>query len=91
MNLSIVSPESLLFKGEVDSVTLPGTAGYFQILNNHTSLVSTLAAGKVIIQGEINLDEINKKKFEYKEGFTYLNIISGVVEVLNNNVTILTD
>ena len=90
MNLSIVSPEALLFKGEVESVTLPGTSGYFQILNNHTPLVSTLAAGEVIIQGEINLDEINKKKFEYKEGYTYLNIISGVVEVLNNKVTILT-
>ena len=90
MDLSIVSPEALLFKGEVDSVTLPGTSGYFQILNNHTPLVSTLAAGEVIIQGEINLDEINKKKFEYKEGYTYLNIISGVVEVLNNKVTILT-
>ena len=91
MNLSIVSPESLLFKGEVESVTLPGTSGYFQILNNHTSLVSTLAAGKVKIQGEINLEEISKKNFEYKDGFTYLNIISGVVEVLNNKVTILTD
>ena len=90
MNLSIVSPEALLFKGEVESITLPGTSGYFQILNNHTPLVSTLAAGEVIIQGEINLDEINKKKFEYKEGYTYLNIISGVVEVLNNKVTILT-
>ena len=91
MDLSIVSPEALLFKGEVESITLPGTSGYFQILNNHTSLVSTLAAGKVIIQGEINLDEINKKKFEYKEGFTYLDIISGVVEVLSNEVTILTN
>ena len=91
MNLSILSPEALLFKGEVESVTLPGTSGYFQILYNHTPLVSTLAAGKVKIQGKINLDELNKKKFEYKEGFTYLNIISGVVEVLNNEVTILTD
>ena len=91
MNLSIVSPESLLFNGEVESVTLPGTSGYFQVLNNHTSLVSTLTAGKVKIQGKINLEEINKKKFEYKEGFTYLNIISGVVEVINNKVTILTD
>ena len=90
MDLSIVSPEALLFKGEVESITLPGTSGYFQILNNHTPLVSTLAAGEVIIQGEINLDEINKKKFEYKEGYTYLNIISGVVEVLNNKVTLLT-
>ena len=91
MNLSIVSPEAIIFKGEVESITLPGTLGFFQILNNHTSLVSTLVAGKVKIQGKINLDELNKKKFEYKQGFTYLNIISGVVEVLNNRVTVLTD
>ena len=91
MNLSIVSPEALLFNGEVESVTLPGKSGYFQILNNHAPLVSTLAAGKVKIEGKINLEEINREKFEYKEGFTYLDIISGVVEVLDNKVTILTD
>ena len=91
MNLSIVSPEALLFKGEVESVTLPGTSGYFQILDNHTSLVSTLTAGKVKIQGKINLEEANREKFEFKEGFTYLDIISGVVEVLDNKVRILTD
>ena len=90
MNLSIVSPEAELFNGEVESVTLPGTSVYFQILNNHTSLVSTLVEGRIKIQGKINIEESNKKKFEYKEGFTYLNIISGVVEVLNNKVTILT-
>lgn len=91
MNLSIVSPEALLFNGEVESVTLPGTSGYFQILNNHAPLVSTLAAGKVKIEGKINLEEINREKFEHKEGFTYLDIISGAVEVLDNKVTILTD
>ena len=91
MDLSIVSPEALLFNGEVESVTLPGTSGYFQILNNHAPLVSTLAAGKVKIEGKINLEEINREKFEYKEGFTYLDIISGSVEVLDNKVTILTD
>ena len=91
MNLSIVSPEAVLFNGEVDSVTLPGTSGYFQILNNHTSFVSTLVEGRIKIQGKINLEESNKKKFEYKEDITYLDIISGVVEVLSNKVTILTD
>ena len=90
MNLSIVSPEAVLFNGEVECVTLPGTSGYFQILNNHTSLVSTLVEGRIKIQGKINIEESNKKKFEYKEGFTYLDIISGVVEVLSNKVTILT-
>ena len=91
MDLSIVSPDALLFTGEVQSVTLPGTSGYFQILNNHAPLVSTLAAGKVKIEGKIDLEEINREKFEYKEGFTYLDIISGAVEVLDNKVTILTD
>ena len=48
-------------------------------------MIIFLAAAKADgVSSFSNLDELNKKKFEYKEGFTYLNIISGVVEVLNN-------
>ena len=31
MYLEILSPEATLFSGEVDSVTVPGSAGAFQI------------------------------------------------------------
>ncbi|MEC8324373.1 MAG: hypothetical protein VXZ57_06890, partial [Bacteroidota bacterium] len=33
MYLEIVSPETTLFKGEVDSVAVPGVNGEFEMLN----------------------------------------------------------
>lgn len=45
MTLKIISAEQVEFEGEVDQVTLPGTLGSFQILNNHAALISSLVAG----------------------------------------------
>lgn len=47
MTLKIISSADVIFKGEVTSVTLPGTMGAFTVLRNHASLVSTLAKGTV--------------------------------------------
>ena len=47
MTLKIISAQEIVFQGEVSSVTLPGTMGAFTVLNNHASLVSTLAPGKI--------------------------------------------
>ncbi|MEK9782745.1 MAG: hypothetical protein VW266_07355, partial [Flavobacteriales bacterium] len=33
MHLEIVSPEAQLFSGQVESITVPGMSGSFQILN----------------------------------------------------------
>ena len=35
MYLEIVSPEKVLLSAEVNSVTVPGVEGEFQMLNNH--------------------------------------------------------
>ena len=40
MVLEIISSEQILFKGEVESVTLPGAKGSFTVLENHASLIS---------------------------------------------------
>ena len=45
MVLEIISSEQILFKVEVESVTLPGAKGSFTVLENHASLLSTLDAG----------------------------------------------
>lgn len=45
MTLKIISAEQVEFEVEVDQVTLPGTLGSFQILNNHAALISSLVAG----------------------------------------------
>lgn len=47
MTLKIISAQEILYTGEVSSVTLPGTMGEFMVLNNHASLISTLASGTI--------------------------------------------
>ena len=91
MQLEIVSPEAQLFSGEVLSVTVSGKLGSFQILNNHAPIVSTLIQGRIKIQGEISLDAVNKSKFIQEGHNTYLDIQSGVIEMNDNKVILLTD
>ena len=57
MYLEIISPEAKLFEGEITSIILPGSAGSFQLLNNHAPIVSTLSSGTVKIFGKIKLDK----------------------------------
>jgi F-type H+-transporting ATPase subunit epsilon len=47
MTLKIISAEKIEFEGSVDSVTLPGALGLFQVLNNHAALISSLVPGTV--------------------------------------------
>ncbi|MCC6385519.1 MAG: ATP synthase F1 subunit epsilon [Bacteroidia bacterium] len=75
MFLEIISPEKKLFSGEVTSVTVPGSSGTFQILNNHAAIISTLQQGTVSIE-----TAEGKKQFE---------VTGGVVEVLKNKIVVL--
>lgn len=45
MTLKIISAEKIEFEGTVTSVTLPGAAGSFEVLQNHAALISSLVAG----------------------------------------------
>lgn len=45
----LVSPERLLFTGDVESVVVPGTEGEFTVLKDHAPLMSTLKPGIVTI------------------------------------------
>ena len=53
MYLEIVTPEAVLFSGEVTSVTVPGVNGEFQMLDNHAPIVSTLKDGEIRIESKI--------------------------------------
>ncbi|MDE5608423.1 MAG: ATP synthase F1 subunit epsilon [Muribaculaceae bacterium] len=48
MTLNIISAQSIVFSGEVKSVTLPGEKGRFTVLRDHASLISTLVKGDVV-------------------------------------------
>jgi F-type H+-transporting ATPase subunit epsilon len=45
--LSLVSPEKLLFAGQVDQVDLPGSEGDFGVLAGHAPVVAVLRPGIV--------------------------------------------
>ena len=76
MDIEIISPEAIIFKGNAKSVKLPGESGGFEILNNHASIVSNLKKGFIIVKDENNTEH----KFE---------INSGVVEMKKNTISIL--
>lgn len=47
LTLKIVSPEKVVFEGEVASVTVPGALGKFEILPNHAPIISSLEEGDI--------------------------------------------
>ena len=51
-HFDLVSPEKLLFSGEVEQVDVPGSEGEFGVLAGHAPLVTTLRPGILVIRGE---------------------------------------
>jgi F-type H+-transporting ATPase subunit epsilon len=49
LHFEFVSPESVLFSGDVDQVDLPGSEGDLGVLPGHAPLVTTLRPGIVTI------------------------------------------
>ncbi len=77
MKLQVITPDKLAYVGEVTAVTVPGSAGSFQILKGHAAIVSTLEDGKVIIK---------------KDGVEEVIVIKGgVVEVKDDNIIVLAE
>ena len=97
MHLEVVSPEAILFSSEVDSITVPGTAGEFQMLNNHAAVVSNLKEGIVNIhvhnQEHLELDDLHGRIVALKEDNKILTISieSGTIEMKDNKAIILVD
>jgi len=79
MTLEILTPDKKVYEGEATSVTLPGTLGFFEILNHHAPIISTLQDGKLVVRGGSS----GKEEVFYIQG--------GVVECLNNVVTVLAE
>ncbi|HEY7661567.1 MAG TPA: F0F1 ATP synthase subunit epsilon [Xanthobacteraceae bacterium] len=74
----LVSPEKLLFSGEVNQVDVPGAEGDFGVLAGHAPLVTTLRPGILIV---------------YDQGGGQLRIVvnGGFAEVTPTGLTILAD
>lgn len=72
LKLKIVSPEKVLYDGEVELVKVPGTMGEFEILNNHAPIISSLQKGIV--------------EYATKDGRKQFPVTGGFVSVLKNEV-----
>ncbi|MGJ8683865.1 MAG: F0F1 ATP synthase subunit epsilon [Nonlabens sp.] len=91
MILEIVTPEHTLFSGTVESVSVPGVNGQFQMLDNHAPVVSLLGKGAVKIFGKVELDESVASLFTTGDGTTDFAITGGVIELKDNKVIVLAD
>jgi F-type H+-transporting ATPase subunit epsilon len=78
INLEIITPSKQAFKGEVKNITVPGTAGSFQVLFNHAPLLSTFEVGRV------KLEDSEGKEIEFATS-------GGTIEVMENKILILAD
>ncbi len=77
IELEIVTPDRLLFQGEVEEVTVPSVNGYLGILPGHAPMISELRVGVIA----------------YRQGAnrTHLFCGWGFVEVLPRQVAILAE
>jgi F-type H+-transporting ATPase subunit epsilon len=79
MTLEILTPETIVFEGEVTSVKVPGTEGGFEILNNHAPIIATLVGN-----GTVRVVQAGQKEQSFA-------VKGGVVEVLRNRIVVLTE
>lgn len=76
--LSIISAESKVFEGEVESVLVPGMIGDFLVLSNHAPCISSIRPGFL----EFSEGTIKKQRYF---------VSGGIIEVSNNVVSVLVD
>lgn len=94
MILEVLTPDEVLFEGNVTQVILPGLDGSFGILNSHAPLISALS------KGAVKVDQITAENKSFKgrlnienkvnNSFTF-NINGGVVEVNDNKILVLAE
>src|SRR5512143_3251399 len=76
-HFELVSPEKLLFSGEVEQVDVPGAEGDFGVLAEHAPMVTTLRPGILTVYGAGGAQKIV--------------VLGGFAEVSAQGLTVLAD
>ncbi len=76
MKISIITPDSTMFEGEIKDAKLIGLDGHFEILNNHAPIVSALA------KGEIKLVDMQDKEHSFQINGGLLEMSDNVIQIL---------
>jgi F-type H+-transporting ATPase subunit epsilon len=74
---NLVSPEKLLFSGEVTQVDVPGVEGEFGVLADHAPMVATVKPGILVVYVDGDLRRVA--------------VDGGFAEVSANGLTVLAD
>ena len=77
LHFELVSPEKLVFSGEVDQVDVPGAEGDFGVLAGHAPFVTTLRPGILTVHGA--------------EAAQRIVVLGGFAEVSAQGLTVLAD
>lgn len=77
IHVELLTPKGLVFAGEATFVVAPSVEGPIGILPNHAPLIALLR------NGEVRLD--------FKNGSRSFRIESGLIEVKNNKISLLTN
>jgi F-type H+-transporting ATPase subunit epsilon len=87
-HFDLVSPEALVFSGEVEHVVVPGSEGEFGVLAGHAPLVAMLRPGilKILGQGERRIMVVGGFAEVSSEGLTVLADLAVPVEELDLSV-----
>ena len=76
--LSVISAENKVFEGEVENVLVPGMVGDFLVLPNHAPCISSIRPGF------LEFSDGSSSKHRYF-------VSGGIIEVINNTVSLLVD
>ena len=77
-DLTIISAESKVFEGKVENILVPGMVGDFLVLANHAPCISSIRPGFL----EFSEGTSDKQKYF---------VSGGIIEVVNNMVSVLVD
>ena len=77
LQFELVSPQKLVFSGEVDQVDVPGAEGDFGVLEGHAPFVTTLRPGILTVHAGGNQQKIV--------------VLGGFAEVSTQGLTVLAD
>lgn len=75
--LTIATPEGVVFDGEVVSLVVPAAEGHLGIWAHHAPLVATLQPGRLIYRSPDGAERQGQ-------------VVGGTLEVLRNRATLLT-
>ena len=77
-DLSIISAESKVFEGKVENILVPGMVGDFLVLSDHAPCISSIRPGFL----EFSEGTSDKQRYF---------VSGGIIEVINNAVSVLVD